>query len=173
MTLPSCAPYAGVTRQCPSAVRLCRAVHPREELQLLDVIRLARAREVLQGAGEQVASGEVHVGPRAALGPLHIRGTRQGHGRALSPSTTIRAVFLTPEGTAIIDFANDVTVGFNSGIESETLAVYSAVDSIAANLPSVKRVKILIQGKEADTLDGHIDLTGYFVPDPSRIGNGL
>jgi hypothetical protein len=35
---------------------------------------------------------------------------------------------------------------------------------LAANLPAVKRIKILIQGQEAETLDGHADLSDYYVP---------
>ena len=44
------------------------------------------------------------------------------------------------------------------------------MDSLAANIPAVKKVKILVQGEEVDTLDGHADLTRYFVPDLSRTG---
>jgi spore germination protein GerM len=102
-----------------------------------------------------------------------IEGPRQGHGRALPAGTTIRAVFVAADGTALVDFDTDVVAGFDAGIESETLAVYAVVNSITANLNAVKRVKILIEGKETETLDGHLDLTGYFVPDPSRIATGL
>ncbi len=45
--------------------------------------------------------------------------------------------------------------------------MYSVVNSLAVNIPSVKKVKILIQGQEVETLDGHADLSGYFVPDPA------
>ena len=42
-----------------------------------------------------------------------------------------------------------------------------AVDSIArtleANVPQVRRLKILIHGQEVETLAGHLDLTGAFV----------
>jgi hypothetical protein len=42
-----------------------------------------------------------------------------------------------------------------------------AVDSIArtleANVPQVQRLRILIHGQEAETLAGHVDLTGVFV----------
>jgi hypothetical protein len=43
------------------------------------------------------------------------------------------------------------------------------VNSLAANIPAVKKVKILVDGQEADTLDGHADLSDVFVPDPARI----
>lgn len=98
-----------------------------------------------------------------------IEGSRQGRGRAMSPSAGIRAVFLLPDGTATVDFTKDVLSDFSPGIESETLAVYSIVDSLASNIPAVKRVRITIQGQQVDTLDGHADLTVSFVPDSSRI----
>ncbi len=100
-----------------------------------------------------------------------IEGPSQGHSRSLPPSTDVRAVFLTSDGTAYLDFSNAVLAEFAPGIESETLAVYSIVDSLAANIAGVKKVKILVQGQEVDTLDGHADLTDYFVPDPARIAS--
>jgi hypothetical protein len=32
------------------------------------------------------------------------------------------------------------------------------VNAVTANLPAIQRVQILIDGKEADTLAGHVDL---------------
>jgi spore germination protein GerM len=98
-----------------------------------------------------------------------IEGSHQGHGSALSPSTTIRAVFLAPDGTAIVDFSQEALADFQPGIESESLAIYSIVDSLCANIAQVKEVKFLVQGQEVQTLDGHIDLTGSFAPEPSLI----
>src|SRR5579863_629224 len=98
-----------------------------------------------------------------------IEGSHEGHARVVSPSATIRAVFLTPDGTAYVDLSSDALSDFAPGIESKTLAIYSIVDSLAANIPAVRRVKITVQGQEVDTLDGHADLTDAFVPDPARI----
>jgi spore germination protein GerM len=100
-----------------------------------------------------------------------IEGPKQGQTRALSPSADVRAVFLTPDGTAYLDFSSSAVADFNPGIESETLAIYSVVDSLAANLPEVKRVQFLVQGQEVDTLDGHADLTTPYAPDPSWIAS--
>ena len=98
-----------------------------------------------------------------------IEGPKQSQTRALSPSADVRAVFLTSDGTAYLDFSTNVLTDFNPGIESETLAVYSVVDSLAANLPEVKRVQFLVQGQEVDTLDGHADLTAPYTPDSAWI----
>jgi spore germination protein GerM len=100
-----------------------------------------------------------------------IEGPKQSQTRALSPSADVRAVFLTPDGTAYLDFSSSALSDFTPGIESETLAVYSVVDSLAANLPEVKRVQFLVQGQEVDTLDGHADLTAPYAPDSSWIAS--
>src|SRR5579863_9687366 len=100
-----------------------------------------------------------------------IEGSRQNSGRALGASADLRAVFLTHDGTAYLDFSSSTLTGFNPGIKSETLAVYSIVDSLTANLPEVKRVQFLVQGQEADTLDGHADLTAPFAANPSWIAS--
>lgn len=99
-------------------------------------------------------------------------GSLHGMGHPLSASTVVRAVFLDAEGTAYIDFSKDSLNGFNPGIESEYLTVYSIVDSITANMPSIKRVKMLVQGQEVETLGGHTDLTEAILPDPSLIKTG-
>lgn len=101
-----------------------------------------------------------------------IAGPTQEAGRALPPSADVRAVFLTSEGTAYLDLSSSALTGFLPGIESETLAVYSIVNSVAANVPAVKKVKILVQGQEVETLDGHADLTGEFAPDMARAQSG-
>lgn len=99
-----------------------------------------------------------------------VAGSNENHARALPPSTVLRAVFLSQDGTAYLDFSSDVRRDFPIGIESETLALRSVVDSIAAAVPQVQRVKFLVDGQEVDTLDGHADLTGFYTPDPSPSG---
>jgi germination protein M len=96
-----------------------------------------------------------------------IEGSEQGQNRPLPPGAELRAAFLASDGTAYLDLATGSLPLFNPGIGSETLAVYSIVDSICANIPSAKRVKFLIDGQEVDTLNGHVDLTQAFVPDPN------
>jgi hypothetical protein len=99
-------------------------------------------------------------------------GSQQGLGRVLPASTTVRAVFLTAEGTAYVDLPNEALSELEPGIQSETLALYSLVNSITMNIPSVKKVQFLIQGQQVEALDGHADLTSAFTPDLTRIKSG-
>jgi hypothetical protein len=96
-------------------------------------------------------------------------GSHQGYGRVIPASTTVRAVFLAADGTAYVDLSNDILSDFEPGIQTETLAIYSLVNSITANIPTVKRVRFLILGQEVETLDGHADLTAAYTPDLTRV----
>lgn len=98
-----------------------------------------------------------------------VEGSRQGLARALPPTTSIRGVFITPDGTAYLDFSEDSFLEFKSGIASESLVLDAIVNSITMNVPRVKRVRILVQGQNVDTLDGHADLGEYLFPDMTRV----
>ena len=82
--------------------------------------------------------------------------------RTLPPDAALLAFYLLPDGTAIADFSEAMATSIPSGIESEQLAVDSIARTLAANVPQVKQLKILIHGQEVDTLAGHLDLTQTF-----------
>jgi hypothetical protein len=96
-------------------------------------------------------------------------GSHQGYGRVIPAATNVRAVFLAPDGTAYVDLSNDILSDFEPGIQTETLTIYSIVNSITVNIPSVKSVRFLILGQEVETLDGHADLTAAYSPDLARV----
>ena len=83
--------------------------------------------------------------------------------RTLPPDAVLLAFYILPDGTAIADFSEALTTSIPSGIASEQLAVDSMARTLEANVPEVKRLKILIHGQEVETLAGHVDLTGTFV----------
>jgi hypothetical protein len=82
--------------------------------------------------------------------------------RTLPADTELLAFYLLPGGTGIADFSESLATATPSGILSEQAAIDSIVRTLAANVPAVHSLKILIHGQEVDTLAGHIDLTGFF-----------
>lgn len=82
--------------------------------------------------------------------------------RTLPPDAVLLAFYILPDGTAIADFSEALATSIPAGIASEQLAVDSMARTLEANVPQVKRLKILIQGQEVETLAGHVDLTGTF-----------
>jgi hypothetical protein len=83
--------------------------------------------------------------------------------RTLPTDAVLLAFYLLPDGTGIADFSEALATSTPSGIESEKMAVESISKTLEANVPQVRRLKILIRGQEVDTLAGHLDLTGSFV----------
>lgn len=72
--------------------------------------------------------------------------------------TMLRAFYVTERGDAFVDLSPEASSGHPGGSSSELLTVYAIVNAVTANLPSIQRVQILIDGREADTLAGHVDL---------------
>ena len=77
---------------------------------------------------------------------------------AVPPGTTLRAVFITDGGDAYVDLSGDVVSAHPGGTLNELLTVYTIVNALTANLPAVNGVQLLVDGKEVETLSGHIDL---------------
>jgi len=82
-----------------------------------------------------------------------------------------------PEGTAVTAVqieGNQATIEFNrtfsdamlSGSSAEMLAVYSVVDTVAANFPQIQKVKINVDGNSGVILH-HLDLSDPLLPDYS------
>ena len=73
------------------------------------------------------------------------------------PDSEVRATYLLPDGTAVIDLGGpSLTDGWNTGSHTEMMAVYSIVQTLMANFPSVRRVRFVVNGQPAETLAGHI-----------------
>jgi hypothetical protein len=83
--------------------------------------------------------------------------------RTLPPDAALLAFYLLPDGTAIADFSEALGTSIPSGIESEQMAVDSITRTLEANVPQIRRLKILIHGQEVETLAGHLDLSQTFV----------
>ena len=87
-----------------------------------------------------------------------IRGPQQGLVRTMASTTKLRAVYITSGGTCYVDLSRNAGRDHPGGCNSEILTIYSVVNSLVLNVPEIKRVKMLIEGEEALTLAGHIDL---------------
>ena len=80
----------------------------------------------------------------------------------LGPGSDVRSVFLVDPGVAVIDLNAAFADKHRSGVLIEELTVTSLIHTVSANTPGVLKVKIVVDGKERDTLAGHADLTGYY-----------
>ena len=70
----------------------------------------------------------------------------------------LTTLFIGERGDAFVDLSGEVRGKHPGGALGELFTVYAIVNAITVNLPAITRVQILIDGKEADTLAGHVDL---------------
>lgn len=98
-----------------------------------------------------------------------VKGSEKDLLSPLPQETEIRQIFITKEGVAYVDFSRDVMERYSYGSSSELAAVFSVVNTLAYNYSSIKKVAILVEGVEKETLGGHVDLSKPLVPDFSLI----
>jgi len=81
---------------------------------------------------------------------------------ALGSGSEVRSVFLVDPGAAVVDLNAAFADTHRSGVLVEELMVTSLIQTIAANTPGILKVKILVDGKERETLAGHADLSDFY-----------
>jgi spore germination protein GerM len=74
----------------------------------------------------------------------------------------VRSTFMLGS-EAVVDLTGPVRTG--AGSDTETARVYGIVQSLHANFPEVRSVRILVDGQEVESLLGHVDLRHSLVPE--------
>lgn len=74
----------------------------------------------------------------------------------------IKAIYLLPDGLAVLDMNAAFADRHPSGVLVETLTLASIAETLESNSPAVKRLKFLVEGKDRATLAGHADLIGTY-----------
>lgn len=93
-----------------------------------------------------------------------IKGSQSGYISPFPPETQLRELYMTEEGVACVDFSKDIVENHLSGSSAEIATIFSVVNSLAYNFNSIEKVFILIEGRERETLGGHINLSRPFLP---------
>lgn len=118
-------------------------LHPEERAIWADISDIFQARQTMQ---------ELLSGPdKEGLSPF-------------PEGTKLREIYITKQGIAYVDFSRELESEHLSGSAAETATVFSIVNTLTSNFDSIKRVFILINGTERETLAGHIDLRRPLLP---------
>ena len=149
------------------------------------------AAAVTEGAVPQVRDPEVLEGARLFAagedGLLHARDvelprfpTTRGRAEALveriveesgtfPEEVQVLDVFVSGRGVAVINFTLDLLEGHSGGLHAEELTVYSLSHTLVESLPAIAEVRLLVEGRETETLAGHLDLRSGFGRAPERL----
>lgn len=98
--------------------------------------------------------------------------TPAGFVSAIPAGTLVRGVFLGSKGEAYVDLSAQIRQMPVAGSLDEALAVFAIVNAVTVNLHDVTSVQILVDGKEVDSLAGHIDLREPIVRSDAWVRKG-
>ena len=120
----------------------------------------------MQFSGAQTACSSAARRPLASSLPnnwFHV--TR----RVVPAGTRLRAFFVDSRGDAFLDLTSDVQSAHPGGSFGEALTVAALVNAVTTNLRAVRRVQLLVEGEEVETLAGHFDVSQPLGPDASLV----
>ena len=112
----------------------------------------------LVGVKREVPFGETVVDQARQIVTAQLGAAPSPFASAVPGNVTLRGFYVTDRGDAFVDLSPEVRTGHTGGALDELFTVYAIVNALTSNLPAVTRVQILIDGKDVDTLAGHVDL---------------
>ena len=130
--------------------------HSATDEYLVAVRREVPLGDTVNEQGRQILAAELQAAPPPLVS-------------VIPPGTALRGFYVTERGDAFVDLSSDAATAHPGGSTAELLTVYAIVNAVTANLPTARRVQILIDGKEVDTLAGHVDLRRPLAPDMSLV----
>ena len=93
-------------------------------------------------------------------------GSKAGLINTFPAGVGIKDVKVNDEGTAFINFSKNLPKNHPGGSTAEMATIYSLTNSVTENVSSIKKVKILVDGKELPSIKGHISTKKAFTPNP-------
>ena len=157
----------------PPSPTLEPEVSPTEtpETKTVTLFFLSEENELLHGEEREIVSDPSLVFEAKQTIEELLKGSNNGLISPFPPETKLREIFITQEGVVCVDFTKEIQDEHLSGATAEMSTVYAVVNSLAYNFDPIKKVIILVDGNEKETLKGHVDISRPLVPMFSLISN--
>jgi len=81
---------------------------------------------------------------------------------AVLKEVKFKTVYLDAAGTAYVDLTLPAQKSMKASAWEELMAIYSLVNTLTQNFEEIKQVRFLLDGQEAQTLAGHMDMSRTF-----------
>jgi spore germination protein GerM len=94
-----------------------------------------------------------------------LEGSKAGLVNTFPTGVSIRDVKVVDAEIALVNFSRNLTKLHQGGSTAEMATIYSLTNSLTQNVSSIKKVKILVEGKELSSIKGHISTQKAFTSD--------
>lgn len=121
----------------------------------------------LKAEKREIAKGDLIKEIKQGIDSL-IKGPKRNLTPTIPDGTRLLGVDVK-DGIAFLNFSKEISDKHPGGSAAEIQTVYSIVNTVALNFPEIKKVQILIEGKKAKTIAGHIDISFPLKPEKEFI----
>ncbi len=118
----------------------------REAEYLIGEKREIRKREAVEDQVQELIR-ELIKGPKGRLLPT------------LPSRTKLISLRIDEKGVARANFSRALSTDHPGGSSAEMMTVYSVVNSLVLNFPEIRQVQFLEEGKEIESITGHLSLS--------------
>jgi hypothetical protein len=94
-----------------------------------------------------------------------LDGSKTGLVNTYPAGVGLRDVKVVDVDTALVNFSKNLIKLHQGSSTAEMASIYSLTNSITQNVPTIKKVKILVEGKEVSSIKGHVSTQKAFRPD--------
>lgn len=98
-----------------------------------------------------------------------INGSQRGLAPTIPSGTQLKGLYIDNQKCAYLDFNKALKANHPGGSAGELLTIYSIVNTMVDNFTDIEKVQILVEGKEIQTLAGHIDTTKPLTKNPTIV----
>lgn len=98
-----------------------------------------------------------------------LEGSKEKNINTFPAGVTLRDVKIDEAGIAYVNFTSSLTKLHPGSSSTEMASINSLTNTLTQNVPQIKKVKILVEGKELTSIKGHISTSKAFLPNPDLI----
>jgi spore germination protein GerM len=125
--------------------------------------------EYLVGESRTISRRNVASAQAQALVEELMRGPRTGLQPTVPHGTQLRKGTVDDQGLCTLDLSEEFVENHPGGASAEIATVYSIVETLAVNIPAIRAVQLLVEGKPRETLAGHLFIGSPLQPEPRFI----
>lgn len=92
--------------------------------------------------------------------------SKTGNINTFPARVALKDIQLDKDGLARVNFSAGLTTLHPGGSTAEMMTIYSLTNTLTENIPEIKTVKILVEGRDLPSIKGHISTAHPFKPDP-------